>query len=94
MRLPPSDMHEEFRFLGDEEIDVEPFEFMPRHVRLYIGAWMMVDEYHTSDEFRAALYAVWNLYENCGRPLIDQGPFPTTERIVSEMLWLTRESNT
>jgi hypothetical protein len=91
VRFPPSDLHEDLRNVADDELDIEPCEALPRHVRIYVGSWMLQHDGSTDAEVTASMKRVIELYENCGRDLFDKGPYPTTEQVVSEMLWLTRE---
>lgn len=63
----------------------------PRHLRLYVAAWMLAGPH---GDFDAALIEAFALYDGSGTGLLDQPRMLTTADIVAEVLQLTSEGET
>jgi hypothetical protein len=90
LRIPRPDLdlvadlvNEADPFLGDRE---NLCRALPRHLRLYVAAWMLSDGTPAGDEH--GLRCALELYEGCGRWLLDQCRLLTTADIVAEVLQL------
>lgn len=60
----------------------------PRHLRLYVAAWMLWDGVNAAEHRLKALREAESLYERSGRGLICQPRRLTTAAIVAEVLQL------
>jgi hypothetical protein len=94
LRIPPPDLdlaadlvNDTDPYLGDRE---NLCRALPRHQRLYVAGWMLSDGTSRGDE--RGLREGLELYELCGRDLLNQPRRLTTADIVAEVLWLTAPS--
>lgn len=83
MRMPTHDLCADLRVVPSELGDSENVcTASNRQLRLYVAAWMLSDQY---PEPRAAVDAALELYEGCGRALLDRPGRLTTANIAAEV---------
>lgn len=89
MRIPTRDLVADLVNAPDPVLDdaVNVCRALPRHLRLYVGGWMLSDGTAAGDK-RGLLEAL-RLYEGCGRELLDQKRRLTTAEIVAEVIQLS-----
>lgn len=87
MRMPTRDLCADLRVDPSEAVEfggaVPVCSATNRQLRLYVAAWMLSDEYDTP---RAALNAARQMYEGCGRALLDRPGRLTTAAIAAEVV--------
>jgi hypothetical protein len=96
LRIPPADLIEDLIVRPDACFG-DPGRLvcraLPRHLRLYVGAWMLWSGEDSRDARMAALRKAHQLYELSGRGLLDQSRILTTAAIVAEVLQLTEAAD-
>lgn len=88
LRSPTSDLLDDMRVRPDPEIDISEYvcEAMNRHKRLWVASYMLSDGSDEGD--RRGLREAYELYDNCGQPLLDRpGPL-TVAQIAAEVYQL------
>lgn len=64
---------------------------LPRHLRLFVAAWMLWSGEDSREARLAALREAYELYDGSGTGLLDQPRKLTTSDIVAEVMQLTQE---
>lgn len=92
LRIPPPDLVSHLIVVPDPCLgDPERLacRAMPRHLRLFVTAWMLWSGEDSRDARLAALRQAYALYDGSGTGLLDQPRKLTTADIVAEVLQLT-----
>lgn len=96
LRIPPPDLD----LVADLIIEPDPYlgdpyklagRAMPRHLRLYVAAWMLSDG--TDADYGRALWEAYALYDGSGTGLLDQPRLLKTADIVAEVLQLVASAD-